>query len=176
VDPGVDGLLCGVQLRVTPEELYRLLAVRLDHDVAAREYLGLTAEAAAVIVTAATDDAALGELYGLASGEGPEALRDMGRFVSATGIGDAELRELAGLPGQQAVAAIELTADETALTGDLSIAWLDRAIRLVRLARACGLTLTETDLIVTTFAGGILDLGALRASAGVVRQAVPPRL
>jgi hypothetical protein len=153
------------ELGVTREELYRLFAARVDHDVAAREYLGLSAEAAALIATGAE----LAELYGLAAGETSDVLCDTRRFTEATGLGDAELRELVGLAGQRAVAAVGLNADETALTGQVPAAWFDRALRLIRLARASGLTLTETDLVLTAFRGGHLDPAGVRAVAAVVR-------
>jgi hypothetical protein len=153
------------ELRVTPEELYRLFAAHVDHDVAARAYLGLSPEAAALIATGAE----LAELYGLAAGETPDVLGDTRRFTEATGLGDAELRELVGLAGQRAVAAVGLNADETALTGQVPAAWFDRAVRLIRLARASGLTLTETDLVLTTFSGGRPDPAGVRAVAAVLR-------
>jgi hypothetical protein len=162
------------ELRVTPEELYRLFAAHVDHDVAAREYLGLSAEAAAVIATEAGGGAELAERYGLAAGETLDVLRDTRRFTEATGIRDAELRELVGLAGQRGVAAVGLNADETALAGpgtagQVPSVWFERALRLIRLARASGLTLTETDLVLTSFRGGRLDPAAVRAVAGVVR-------
>jgi hypothetical protein len=43
-------------LQVSPEELYRLFASRVDHDIVAREYLGLSPEDIAVVTTVLTAD------------------------------------------------------------------------------------------------------------------------
>ncbi|GAB2824157.1 hypothetical protein GCM10022221_22750 [Actinocorallia aurea] len=162
------------ELKATPEELYRLFAAQVDHDVAAREYLGLTPEDVAVITTTAADTAAIGARYGLAADETLAALRVTRRFAEATGLTDAQIRELVALPslilpdGRTA-----LNADETSLAPsadtDLPLAWLDRAHRLIRLARRTRLTLTDLDLVLSSCAAGRLDLAALRAVAAVVR-------
>ncbi|MFI6803021.1 Tc toxin subunit A-related protein [Streptosporangium canum] len=166
--------VCLEQLKATPEELYRLFAAQVDHDVAAREYLGLTPEDVAVITGSDVQAAALGQRYGLAAGETLAALRDTRRFAEATGLTDAELRELVAMAGQAVPEGrVTLNTGETSLVppsgADLPPAWLDRAHRLVRLARKTGLTLTHLDLVLTSCAQGRLDPPALRAVAAVVR-------
>ncbi|MCW2917314.1 MAG: hypothetical protein JWN52_5382 [Actinomycetia bacterium] len=146
-------------LQVTPEELYRLFAAVVDHEVAGREYLGVSVEEARVIVNGAE----VPEGYGLAAGEEPAVLRDTRRFKEATGLGDAELRELVALG-----TAVTLNEDETLLAGT-TLEWLSRAHRLIRLSRAGGLTLTETDLVVNSFCGGLINGTAIVNVAAVVR-------
>lgn len=81
-------------LDVTPEELYRLFAAHLDHDVAAREHLGMTQDEWKVVTVEATTAAELGTRYGLEEGETIALLADTRRFEEATGLDDAQLREL----------------------------------------------------------------------------------
>jgi hypothetical protein len=155
-------------LRVTPEELYRLFAARVDHDVVAREYLGLSTEDVDVITGEKPAEGDLKERYGLADGERVTALRVTRRFVEATGISDAQLRELGELGGAS------LNADETALLGpggegEVPVQWFKRAHRLIRLARHTGFTLTEVNIVVTALCGGALNVAALRNVAAVVR-------
>ncbi|WP_283133404.1 hemopexin repeat-containing protein [Rhizohabitans arisaemae] len=164
--------VCLEQLKVTPEELYRLFATHVDHDVAAREYLGLTPETTAVVTGSSTDPAVLGERYGLAAGETLAVLLDAGRFTEATGLDHPRMRELLGLAGQGGP--VTLNEDETTLVppdggAELPPGWLDRAHRLIRLERATGLSLTDLDLVLTSCAQGRLDGTALRAVAAVLR-------
>ncbi|WP_158557937.1 hemopexin repeat-containing protein [Spongiactinospora gelatinilytica] len=164
--------VCLEQMKVTPEELYRLFATHVDHDVAAREYLELTPEDVVAVTESSTDAAVLGERYGLAPGETLAVLRDVRRFTETTGLDHAGLRELAGLAGQGGL--VVLDDEEIALSpadggADLPPVWLDRAHRLIRLARRTGTSLTDLDLILTSCAGGRLDLAALRAVAAVAR-------
>ncbi|GAA3231101.1 hemopexin repeat-containing protein [Actinocorallia longicatena] len=155
------------ELKVSPEELYRLFAAHVDHDLAAREYLALTAEDVSVITTEAGADDQLKKRYGL-TGETLDVLHGTARFVEATGLSDAEVRELVELGGAT------LNADETRLlgpggTGSPATAWFERAHRLIRLARRTRLTLTEISDVLTTLAGNRLDAAGLRTVAAVVR-------
>ncbi|MFC4012712.1 hemopexin repeat-containing protein [Nonomuraea purpurea] len=164
--------VCLEQLKVTPEELYRLFATHVDHDVAAREYLKLTPEDVKVVTDASTDTAVLGERYGLAPSETLAVLRDTRRFTETTGLDHAGMRELVELDGQGKL--VVLDDEETELApadggAELPPVWLDRAHRLIRLARRTGMSLTDLDLMLTSCAGGRLDLAALRAVAAVVR-------
>ncbi|MQY08900.1 hemopexin repeat-containing protein [Actinomadura macrotermitis] len=156
------------ELKVTPEELYRLFAARVDHDIAAREYLGLSAEDVTVLTTEAVPEAELGGRYGLIAGENFDALLDARRFLEATGLDEAALRELVKLRTE-----VQLNPEETRLAAPAGpaslVAWLGRTHRLIRLTRRTGLTLTDADTVLTTFAAGRLDLPALRAVAGAVR-------
>ncbi|WP_204026170.1 Tc toxin subunit A-related protein [Sinosporangium siamense] len=165
--------VCLEELKVTPEELYRLFAARVDHDVAAREYLELSAEDVEVVTGSSTDPAVLKERYGLAGDEDLKALLVTRRFNEATGLDHPRLRELVALGGQLNDVTLKVD-DESALipaggAADLPPRWLDRAHRLIRLARKTGLSLTDLDLVLTSYAGGLLDKSALRAVAGVVR-------
>ncbi|WP_158578920.1 hemopexin repeat-containing protein [Spongiactinospora rosea] len=168
--------VCLEQLKVTPEELYRLFATHVDQDVAAREYLRLTPEDVAAVTESSTDAAVLAERYGLAPGETLAVLRDTRRFTETTGLDHAGLRELIGLSGQGGL--VVLDDEETELapadpSADASAGlppdWLDWAHRLIRLARRTGTSLTDLGLILTSCAGGRLDLAALRAVAAVTR-------
>ncbi|TDV57265.1 hemopexin repeat-containing protein [Actinophytocola oryzae] len=132
-------------LQVTPLELYRLFSPVIDHDIAAREFLGLSADDVAVVTTSVTDDAGLTARYGAP----PAELRDPRRFAEATGLTGPEVREL--------------------MTEGLEVtnAWLDLANRIIRLARLTGLGLTDLSAVVAHCCRGRLD--SLRTVAVVVR-------
>jgi hypothetical protein len=84
-------------LQVAPEELYRLFASRIDHDVVAREYLRLSPEDVAVVTTALTTESDLKVAYGLGDSESIADLADVDRFSRATRLAGEQLRELVRL-------------------------------------------------------------------------------
>ncbi|MEO5874765.1 MAG: Tc toxin subunit A, partial [Streptosporangiaceae bacterium] len=156
-------------LQVTPEELYRLFAGTVDPDVLAREYLALSAEDVAVVTTEAAGEADLKARYGLAAADSLADLRNVARFLTATGLTDAELHELALLADDVTLSADEKNLVGPGSAGTVPFAWYERAHRLIRLTRMTGLTLTELDLVLTSCCSARLDPAALRALAVVVR-------
>ncbi|MFI6323641.1 hemopexin repeat-containing protein [Nonomuraea sp. NPDC050556] len=141
-------------LQVTPEELYRLFAARVDHDIVAREYLGLSAEDVTLVTTVLSGEVAIARAYGVAA---TAALADVDTFARATGLTGDQVRELAG---------VTVGADGHVLQG-LTLPWLERTNRVVHLARLSGLTITELNLVLRTCCADRLDLAALRAVAVV---------
>jgi hypothetical protein len=148
-------------LQVTPLELYRLFAPATDHDIVAREYLGLSADDVTVVTTPVTDAAELAVRYGV------ETLADLAsaaRFAAATGLTGTQVRELVLVrPG------VTLSADGTALTWGDTLAWFDRTNRFLRLVRMTGLSITDLALALNTYHPDDIDAAALRALAIVVR-------
>ncbi|MFL6118537.1 hemopexin repeat-containing protein, partial [Actinophytocola sp.] len=160
-------------LGVTPLELYRLFAPRVDQDIVAREFLAMSPADVAVVTSSTTDEAELAALYGLVPPEtlvvAPETLDDLRvarRFAEATGLSGAQVRELVPL-----YPPVTLSADGEALEwGDaVPTAWLDLVHRSVRLARMTGLGLTDLALALNTFCAGRIDAAALRTLAIVLK-------
>ncbi|GIH23661.1 hypothetical protein Aph01nite_19710 [Acrocarpospora phusangensis] len=166
-------------LDIDPVEFYRLFAARIDRDTVAREYLGLTPEDAEVVTTEAAD---VGEFYGLAPGETTAVLADVTRFLTATSMTGAELRELLYQDPllerspetffvHQGGQVVSVAPDDRTLVtggGEIPAAWFDRVSRFVRLSRRTGLSFTDLDLVLTSCAGDTLDLAGLRALAAAV--------
>ncbi|GAA0994539.1 hypothetical protein GCM10009555_087220 [Acrocarpospora macrocephala] len=167
-------------LDIDPVQFYRLFAARVDRDTVAREYLGLTPGDVEVVTTVRADD--LAGVYGLAPGETTAVLADVERFLAATSMTGAELRELlyqdpllerspATFFVHQGGQVVTVAADDRTLVwsgGPIPAAWFDRANRFVRLARRTGLSFTDLDLILTSCCGNTLDTAALRAVAAAV--------
>ncbi|ROO87121.1 hemopexin [Actinocorallia herbida] len=148
-------------LQVAPEELYRLFAVDLDHDLLAREYLRLSAEDAAAVTTA-IGPGELATAYGLDPATETLAVLDRAeRLAAALGLTGAELRELVAATPPVAV---EPGGAALAWHGADKAAWLDRAHRSVKLARLTGLTLTDLGGLLDACCGGRVDLQALAAA------------
>jgi Tc toxin complex TcA C-terminal TcB-binding domain/Neuraminidase-like domain/Hemopexin/Salmonella virulence plasmid 28.1kDa A protein len=150
-------------LQVTPLELYRLFAPQPNHDVVAREYLGLSTDEVAVVTTPVLDEAALAQRYGVAA---LTELSDAERFAEATGLTGTQVRELVEL-------GTTVTLDDKGTTlvwgATAPLAWLDRTNRFLRLVRMTGLTITDLATALTTYRPGELDAQALRALAIVLR-------
>jgi hypothetical protein len=156
-------------LQVAPEELYRLFASRVDHDIVARMYLGLSPEDVAVVTTVLTAELDLGACYGLAATEALADLQDVDRFTRATALTGEQLHELLRIGHD-----VALSPDGKRLLwrdGSTAVpsAWFEWVNRFVRLSRLTGLTMTDLDLVLTTCCAGRIDLGALRTIAVVVR-------
>ena len=158
-------------LQVSPDELYRLFAPRVDHDIVAREFLGLSPEDADFVTAELTEDADVKACYGLAATDSLAVLQEAERFAEATGLSGEQVRELAGTGG----GGVTLSVDGTRLgwVGGGAAAtfsgWFEHVNRFLRLARRTGLTLTELDMVLMTCGAGRLDRAALRAVAAVVR-------
>ncbi|MBO2451668.1 hypothetical protein J4573_31575 [Actinomadura barringtoniae] len=154
-------------LQVTPEELYRLFAATVDHDLLAREYLRMSWDDVKVVTSAVTSAKDLAAAYGAGS---LDELEGTERLAEALGLNGDELRELV-----TASPPVTVSADGTKLawpTGVKAadkITWFDRANRLIRLTRMTGLSITDLDLTVDTYCGGGIDKPAVRALAAVVR-------
>ncbi|HEY3006258.1 MAG TPA: hemopexin repeat-containing protein, partial [Kribbellaceae bacterium] len=156
-------------LQVTSEELYRLFASRLDHDIVAREYLGLSPEDVAIVTTPLTTAAELAAHYGFAATESLADLQDVERFSAATGLTGDLVRELV-----RSTRDVVLSPEGTRLVaGDSSdavpFAWFELVNRSIRLARMTGLSMTDLGLVLTTCCDGSIDLPALRIIAVVIR-------
>lgn len=174
-------------LGVKAEELYRLLDEMPKQELLAKAYLGiLEQEWTTLIETARTGDS-LAECYGVAklSDLKDSVSRDIivDEFIKATGISELELRELlfqnlnkkseklqdANLfkffcNDHQKSAAV-LTKDEQHITWKSEDStstdfWLDRANRLIRLAKKIGFTFTELDIILRTCCNNQLNAEA----------------
>jgi hypothetical protein len=152
-------------LQVTPLELYRMFTVRPDHDVVAREYLGLSTDDVDVVTSSVLDPAKLAARYGVAD---LAELADAERFAAATGLSGAQVRQLFPEGDTQDVT---LSPDGTSLEwGSVTpLAWLDRTNRFLRLVRMTGLSITDLALALSTYHPGEIDNGALRAIAIVLR-------
>ncbi|QFG22230.1 hemopexin repeat-containing protein [Actinomadura sp. WMMB 499] len=147
---------------VTPDELYLLFTSRIDHDILAREYLGLSPEDVTALTTV-LDEAGLAETLGLEPGETLAVLEDAARFAAATGLTGAELRALV-----EAGTGVTLEADGSRLQG-ADTAWFERTTRLVRLMRLTAMAPADLSLVVDTCCAGRIDLAGLRAVAAAVR-------
>jgi Salmonella virulence plasmid 28.1kDa A protein len=179
-------------LGVDPVELYRQFADPADPDTLAREALGLTADEVALVTTELAAGPELRACYGLADGEGYGVLAAAERFRRASLLTAAELRELVyqnlcvtpagGGPAERSAAGaffvngggdpVTLDDDETSLqhpSGEVPVAWWERANRFVRLARRTGLPFADLDLVLRACCGNRIDLAALRRLA-VVRD------
>lgn len=150
-------------LQVTPLELYRLFAVRPDHDVVAREYLCLSTDDVAVVTTSVLAEAALATRYGVAA---LTELKDAERFAEATGLTGAQVRELL-LVSPPVTISPDGTTLEWGATAPLS--WLDRTNRFLRLVRMTGLSITDLALALSTYHPDGIEKNALRALAIVLR-------
>ncbi|GIH92343.1 hypothetical protein Psi01_29730 [Planobispora siamensis] len=142
-------------LQVTPEELYRLFASHVDRDIVAREYLGLSRQDVALVTTVLSGEADVARAYGVPATAG---LADVETFADAAGLSGDQVRELAG---------VTLSEDGRTLQG-IGLPWLERANRVVHLARLTGLTITELNQVLTTCCADRLDPAALRAVAVVI--------
>ncbi|GIE94609.1 hemopexin repeat-containing protein [Paractinoplanes rishiriensis] len=161
---------CLDHLRVTPEELYRLFAAEVDHDLVAREYLRLSAEDVAVVTTELPDESAVKTAYGRPDDGTLSDLQDVVRFSAATGLAGAQVRELVAVsPDAVTMAAGGTRIEPAAGAGAVGVGWFERAHRLIRLARMTGLTLTDLGLVVTSCCAGRIDAAALRTVAVAVR-------
>ena len=157
-------------LRVTPEELYRLFAARVDHDLVAREYLRLSAEDVAVVTSALPDEAAVKTAYGLADGDPLTDLQDAERFTAATGLPGDQVRELVAVSPDVVVMGSDGTRIEpSAGPGAVGAGWFEPAHRFIRLARLTGLSLTDLGLVVKSCCSGRIDAAAVRSLAAVLR-------
>jgi hypothetical protein len=154
-------------LQVTPLEVYQMFAVRPDHDIVAREYLGLSTDDVDVVTSPVLDPAKLAARYGV--GDLAE-LRDAERFAAATGLSGAQVREL--FP-EDVTPAPEVTLGPGGTTLEWGsvppLTWFDRTNRFLRLARMTGIGITDLALALSTYHPGELDAGALRALATVLR-------
>ncbi|MEV6304895.1 hemopexin repeat-containing protein [Actinoplanes sp. NPDC051861] len=155
-------------LEVTPEELYRLFASSVDHDVVAREYLGLSAEDVAVVTTV-LPEAALRTAYGFGDKDTFAGLQEARRFSEATGLSGDQVRELVAISPGVVMAADNTRIEPAARPGAVEVAWFERAGRVARLARLTGLSLTDLGTILTSCCDGTLDAAALRSVAIVIR-------
>ncbi|GAA0398106.1 hypothetical protein Acor_34780 [Acrocarpospora corrugata] len=167
-------------LQIDPVEFYRLFAARVDRDTVAREFLGLTPEDVLMVTSVRGTD--VGEVYGLAPGETTAVLAEVERFLAATSMTGAELRELlyqdpllersaATFFVHQGGQVVTVAPDDLTLVasdGPIPAAWFDRANRFVRLSRRTGLSFTDLDLILTSCCGNTLNTAALRAVAAAV--------
>ncbi|GAA5179464.1 hypothetical protein GCM10023322_09510 [Rugosimonospora acidiphila] len=157
-------------LGVTREELYRLFAVQVDHDLVAREYLDLSAEDVAVVTTALPDESAVKSAYGLGDGDALADLQDVERFSAATGLAGDQVRELVGVTPQRSAMSPDGTRIEPPAGADtVGVDWFEWANRFVRLARLTGLTLTDLGLVLSSCCAGRIDAQALRTVAVVLR-------
>ncbi|WP_439657618.1 hemopexin repeat-containing protein [Lentzea sp. HUAS TT2] len=148
-------------LEVTPLELYRLFAPRPDHDIAAREYLGMSpAEVAEVL----RDDEAVPADFGL-DGEKLLVLKDAERLAEALGLTGEELRALVAVTPPASISSDGSTVD----WGADGAAWLTRARKLVRMSLATGLALPDLGLAVNSCCAGRIDEAGLRTLAVVLR-------
>ncbi|MFL6129184.1 MAG: hemopexin repeat-containing protein, partial [Mycobacteriales bacterium] len=178
-------------LEVDPVELYRQFADRVDPDVVAREFLGLTPTDVDLLATALSDGPKLRECYQLGDNEAYRALEDVERFRRATTLTVPELRDLLygtlcatpvgdGAPEREAATQffvsqgdppVTLDADERRLvhpSGSVPVAWFERVNRFVRLARRTGLPLPDLDLVLRLCCGNRIDLAALRRIAVLI--------
>ncbi|WP_419993239.1 hemopexin repeat-containing protein [Streptomyces boninensis] len=160
-------------LKTTPEELYRLFAAAVDHDVLAREYLGLSPEDVAAVTAPAADETGVRAAYGLAADEPLAALEVVERFRRATGLSGERVAELlaAGFP-HAGGPRVTVSSDDTRLvygSGPVPAAWFERVNRFVRLARMSDLPLADLDAVLTSCAAGRIDAAAIRALAAVLR-------
>ncbi|MET0132699.1 MAG: hemopexin repeat-containing protein, partial [Kibdelosporangium sp.] len=157
---------CLRHLRISPLELYRLFATEIDHDIAAREYLGISPEDAAVLTAPRASATELKATYGLSGDESLADLADVERFADACGLTGAQVREL--IPVRPPV---RISSDGRTLQwgGIEPAAWLDQVHRFVRLARLTGLGLTDLGLVVDSCCAGGIDLAGLRSLAIALR-------
>jgi hypothetical protein len=157
-------------LRVTPEELYRLFAAQVDHDLVAREYLGMSAEDVTVVTMALPDESAVKTAYGLGAGDALTDLQDVERFSAATGLAGDQVRELISVSPDLVVTGSDGTRieprDGVAAVG---VGWFEWANRFLRLARLTGMTLTDLSLVLTSCCAGLIDAAAVRTVAVVLR-------
>jgi hypothetical protein len=155
---------------ITAEELYRQFAVRVDGDVVAREFLGLSEEDVRVTVDRQQITLPV----------------DTDEFRHATTLSAVEVRELLYQnlsPAQRSAASaffihygggcVTLDEDEQRLlppAGEDGIAegWFDRVGRFVRLARRTGMSLSDLDLVLRDCCGNELNLPALRILAAIM--------
>src|SRR5690349_9039660 len=122
-------------LRVTPEELYRLFAAHVDHDLVVREYLGLSAEDIAVVTTELPDESAVKTTYGLEDGDALTELQDVERFSAATGLAGDQVRALVSVsPDVVAMGADGTRIEPSSGAGAVGVGWFERAHRFIRLA------------------------------------------
>jgi hypothetical protein len=155
-------------LRVTPEELYRLFAVRVDHDLVAREYLGMSAEDVAVVTTALPDESVVKTAYGLDTGDLLTDLQDVERFSAATGLAGDQVRELVSVSPDLVMGSDGTRIEPRAGAGAVGVGWFESANRFLRLARLTGMTLTDLSLVLTSCCAGRIDADAVRTVAVVL--------
>jgi hypothetical protein len=169
--------------RVSPVELYTQFAQRIDADVVAREYLGLTTGDVELLTTTTASDQ-LKARYGLAAEASFTELESVDRFLLTTGLTRAQLHELlyqnlgpaesaAGFFVHQGGPCVTLDAAEGRLTPDDGSAsvpaeWFERVHRFLRLVRRTGLSIADTDLVLRSCCGNRLDAAALRTIAVVL--------
>ncbi|MEV1238908.1 hemopexin repeat-containing protein [Nonomuraea sp. NPDC049750] len=165
------------QLKVAPEEFYRLFAPDVDPDVVARLSLALSAEDVQVVTVPVTSEEQLRADYGLGAEEPLSALEDVERFRRATGLTTVEVRELVyqGDDPQRPPAKFFVNGGNeapTAIDGrrlvGAGFVWFERVNRFVRLARKTGLSMTDLDRVLTTCCDNQLDAAALRTIAVIV--------
>jgi hypothetical protein len=156
-------------LRVTPEELYQLFAVRVDHDLVAREYLGMSAEDVAVVTTALPDESVVKTAYGLDTGDLLTDLQDVERFSAATGLAGDQVRELVSVSPDLVMGSDGTRIEPRAGAGDIGVGWFESANRFLRLARLTGMTLTDLSVVLTSCCAGRIDADAVRTVAVVLR-------
>ncbi|MFC7591450.1 hypothetical protein ACFQYP_52980 [Nonomuraea antimicrobica] len=134
-------------LGIDPAEFYRLFASRLDRDRVAREYLGLSTDDVDAVTVVRTDEAGVAERYGRPSSE----LSDVEAFLAATSMTGAELGELLESGYNEGI--VSVAPDDRTLR-QVSLGWLDRVNRFVRLSRRTGLPITELDVVVSSCCSG----------------------
>ncbi|WP_344879233.1 hemopexin repeat-containing protein [Nonomuraea antimicrobica] len=148
-------------LGIDPAEFYRLFASRLDRDRVAREYLGLSTDDVDAVTVVRTDEAGVAERYGRPSSE----LSDVEAFLAATSMTGAELGELLESGYNEGI--VSVAPDDRTLR-QVSLGWLDRVNRFVRLSRRTGLPITELDVVVSSCCSGVIDLRTLSILAAAV--------
>ncbi|MFC5823067.1 hemopexin repeat-containing protein [Nonomuraea insulae] len=148
-------------LGIDPVEFYRLFAERVDRDRVAREYLGLSTDDVEVVTTVRADEAGVAERYGRPSA----GLSDVEVFLAAASMTGAELAEL--LKSACNGGLVTVASDDKSLSG-VTLVWLDRVTRFVRLSRRTGLSFTDLDVVLTSCCAGKIDLPALSALAAAV--------
>ncbi|WP_214318722.1 hemopexin repeat-containing protein [Nonomuraea sediminis] len=133
------------------EELPRLFGAAVD--VLAAEALGLSPEMVDVVTVPRPNERDQREFY---KTQKLTDLEDVERFRATVGLTEVELTEL-------------LAGTFTGVKGRLRVTldWLDRVNRFVRLARRTGLAFGDLDLVLHTCCGDQLNLGALRVLAAV---------
>ena len=126
--------------RVSPVELYSQFAQKVDDDVVAREYLGLTTRDVEVLTTTTTADD-LKACYGLEPTASFTDLEPVDRFLLTAGLTRAQLHELLAesLFIRQGGPRVKLDAAEERLIPDdgsasVPVGWFERVHRFLRLA------------------------------------------
>jgi len=182
-----------ILLRTSERKLHGSFSTQPDHDLYARERLGLTAARVGVIVKdLSADRAALCAAYGLDADEQLGALESLERFRRALDLDAATLssllfaqlsqRSAGGRSERQAAfelfinhdlgGFVTLDAREERLVwqgeGSIPAQWFDRVLRVIRLSRWTGIDLISLDLALRQLASNQLDGSALRRLAVLV--------